>query len=61
VQHAVLGAHTCEELGYHLDATPGAIEQPGPLLGEHSASVYREMLGLSEVEIDSLATDGVLH
>jgi len=41
MQHAVLGAHTCEALGYRLSETPGAIERPGPLLGEHSRYVYR--------------------
>lgn len=61
LQHAVLGAHTCERLGYAFSDTPGAIDQPGPLLGEQSASVYREILGMADVEVDSLATDGVLR
>ena len=39
VQHAVLGDHPCEALGYQLSETPGEIERPGPLLGEHSAFV----------------------
>lgn len=61
VQHAVLGKHTCESLGYGLSDTPGAIERSGPLLGEHSTSTHRDILGLSDAEIDSLAADGVLR
>jgi crotonobetainyl-CoA:carnitine CoA-transferase CaiB-like acyl-CoA transferase len=61
VQHAVLGDHPCEALGYQLSETPGEIERPGPLLGEHSAYVYREILGLSDAEVEALAADGVLR
>jgi len=60
VQHEVLGPHTCERLGYALSATPGAIERQGPLLGEHSAYVYSEILRLSERAIATLRADGVL-
>ena len=61
VEHQVLGPHTCEQLGYRLTATPGAIERPGPLLGEHSRRVYGEILGLSEEDVAALARDGVLN
>ena len=60
VQHEVLGPHTCEQLGYALSATPGAIERQGPLLGEHSEHVYREILGLSADVVEGLRTEGVL-
>jgi crotonobetainyl-CoA:carnitine CoA-transferase CaiB-like acyl-CoA transferase len=57
----VLGDHPCELLGYRLSGTPGEILRPGPLLGEHSDWVYREILGLDDAEIDSLSADGVLR
>jgi benzylsuccinate CoA-transferase BbsF subunit len=60
VQHEVLGPHTCEQLGYALSATPGAIERQGPLLGEDSEHVYRDVLGLSAETVEALRTDGVL-
>jgi crotonobetainyl-CoA:carnitine CoA-transferase CaiB-like acyl-CoA transferase len=60
VQHEVLGAHTCEKLGYELSGTPGAIERQGPLLGEHSTYVYRQILGLTDQELETLRGDGVL-
>jgi crotonobetainyl-CoA:carnitine CoA-transferase CaiB-like acyl-CoA transferase len=59
--HPVLGDHPCELLGYRLSGTPGEILRPGPLLGEHSDWVYREILGLDDAEIDSLSADGVLR
>ncbi|MBY0274616.1 CoA transferase [Candidatus Binatia bacterium] len=60
VQHAVLGPHTCERLGYALSATPGEIERQGPLLGEHGTYVYRDILRLSEQEVAALHGEGVL-
>jgi crotonobetainyl-CoA:carnitine CoA-transferase CaiB-like acyl-CoA transferase len=61
VHHAALGDHPCEALGYRLSETPGEIERPGPLLGEHSAYVYRDILGLRDAEVEALAADGVLR
>jgi len=61
VQHAVLGDHPCEALGYQLSETPGAIERPGPLLGEHSAFVYHEILGLDDGAVAALIAEGILR
>ena len=43
-----------------LSATPGAIERQGPLLGEDSQHVYRDVLGLSEETLTTLRGDGIL-
>ena len=59
-EHEVLGPHTCERLGYALSVTPGTIERQGPLLGEDSEHVYRDILGLSEDVLTTLRGDGVL-
>jgi len=61
VRHVVLGDHTCEALGYALSRTPGAIEQPGPLLGEHATLVLHDILDLSDEEVKSLTAEGVLR
>jgi benzylsuccinate CoA-transferase BbsF subunit len=58
--HAVIGPHLCEAMGYRLSATPEEIERPGPLLGEHGDSIYREILGLDDEQIAQLTRDGVL-
>lgn len=35
--------------------------RPAPLMGEHTGSIAREVLGFSDVEIDALLRDGVLE
>ena len=42
-----------------LSETPGAIRTPAPKLGEHTNALLTE-LGLSEVEIMDLKTEGVV-
>jgi crotonobetainyl-CoA:carnitine CoA-transferase CaiB-like acyl-CoA transferase len=43
-----------------LTATPGATRWVGPALGEHNAQIYRETLGLSDAEVESLRAEGVI-
>ena len=44
-----------------LSATPGAVGRPGPLMpGHDNDDVYADVAGLSDEEILSLATDGVI-
>jgi crotonobetainyl-CoA:carnitine CoA-transferase CaiB-like acyl-CoA transferase len=43
-----------------LSKTPGAIRRGAPLLGEHNAEVYRELLGLSAEEVERLRQEGVV-
>jgi crotonobetainyl-CoA:carnitine CoA-transferase CaiB-like acyl-CoA transferase len=40
--------------------TPGRTDSPGPLLGEHTDAVLRDLLGLDESDIQRLRDDGVL-
>lgn len=43
-----------------LSATPGEVEFYGGPLGAHNEEVYRGLLGLSSVEYERLAEEGVL-
>jgi crotonobetainyl-CoA:carnitine CoA-transferase CaiB-like acyl-CoA transferase len=43
-----------------LSETPGRVAAPGPLLGEHTRAVLRELLGLSDETIATLRRDGVI-
>ena len=44
----------------NLSATPGKTGAAPPTPGQHTTEVLREMLGLSEAEVERLAKDGVL-
>src|SRR6267143_946394 len=41
-----------------LSETPGSVRTPAPLLGEHTDTVLRELLGLDAAEIDTLRDGG---
>lgn len=43
-----------------LSETPVEYRRPPPLLGEHTREVLREVVGVSQAEIDALAADGVI-
>ena len=53
-EHAHLGTVALERSGFRLSETPGRIERPGPLLGEHNREILGELCGLSDDEIDRL-------
>ena len=43
-----------------VSETPGSVRAPAPLLGQHTADVLREHLGLDDAEIERLRRIGVL-
>jgi benzylsuccinate CoA-transferase BbsF subunit len=59
VQHPVIGAHLVETGGTRFSRTPEDVRMPAPCLGEHTAKVFQEMLGMSAEEYTALADDGV--
>ena len=44
-----------------LSLSPGSLETPAPLLGEHTSHVLKDLIGLTEEEYKSLEEDGVLE
>jgi crotonobetainyl-CoA:carnitine CoA-transferase CaiB-like acyl-CoA transferase len=44
-----------------FSATPASARSAPPLRGQHTRAVLREQLGLSDAEIDELATAGVVE
>lgn len=51
---------TFDGIPARLSATPGRVTAPGPLLGEHTDDVLRNLLGLEQSEIERLRRDGVI-
>jgi formyl-CoA transferase len=59
-QHTKLGAVKQVGSPMRLSGTPVRMERAGPLLGEHSAEVLRD-LGCTNDEIEALARAGVIR
>ena len=60
LEHATAG--TIGQLGIpiKLSDTPGSIRTPPPRLGEHTATILRQDLGLSDEEIERLRASGAI-
>ena len=43
-----------------LSLTPGGVKHRAPTLGEHNQEIYGGMLGVSDAELEALASDGVI-
>lgn len=60
VAHAKYGAIHLVGVPYKYSASPCDIRQPPPMLGEHTAAVLREKLGMSCEDIASLQAEAVV-
>jgi crotonobetainyl-CoA:carnitine CoA-transferase CaiB-like acyl-CoA transferase len=55
-----LGPVKMQNVMFRMSGTPGRIQWAGRSLGEDNQTVYRDELGLSDVEIEALSRDGVV-
>jgi crotonobetainyl-CoA:carnitine CoA-transferase CaiB-like acyl-CoA transferase len=60
VEHARAGALRLLGVPIKLSDTPGAVETPPPILGEHTRAILEGDLGLSAEEIQELARAGAI-
>ncbi|MDA0988965.1 MAG: CaiB/BaiF CoA-transferase family protein [Chloroflexi bacterium] len=60
IPHPRLGKVKMIDTPVKLSRTPGGAERPSPDLGEHTAQVLRDMLGLDEREIATLREEEVI-
>ena len=61
VNHPKAGTHRVTGTPVKLSETPGAPGAPAPLLGQHTCSVLRDVLGLDETTIEELAARGAIY
>jgi benzylsuccinate CoA-transferase BbsF subunit len=61
LEHSEIGPHGYENFAFRLSKTPGAPRTGAPGLGEHSAYVCTEILGLSDEELVQLLSESVLE
>ena len=60
IEHPRAGRMRVVGMPVRLSATPGAIRAPSPALGEHTAAVLGELLGMGSAEIEALRAAGAL-
>ncbi len=60
IEHPAIGRHRYLSSHYKLSETPGSIERPSPLLGQHNKEVYRNELGYSDEDLERLKSEGVI-
>jgi crotonobetainyl-CoA:carnitine CoA-transferase CaiB-like acyl-CoA transferase len=60
VHHTAIGEVRVDGMPMHLSETDWVIARGAPCLGEHNQRVYREILDLSDDEIEALAAEGVI-
>jgi formyl-CoA transferase/CoA:oxalate CoA-transferase len=60
LEHAVVGAARVIGTPIKLSATPGALRTAPPTLGQHTETVLRKDLALSQEDIDKLRAQGVV-
>lgn len=58
--HPVAGKIKMAGIPIKLSETPGAVERPAPLLGQHTEEILSEILGISSEEVAQLKTQNVL-
>lgn len=60
VEHPKAGKNLIAGLPIKMSLTPGAVYKAAPVLGEDNRSVYKEMAGIGEDELEELKKKGVI-
>ena len=60
LDHTAMGPRPCNGPATKFSRTPARLRRPGPILGEHTQLVLREILGLSDERISEYAIAGAL-
>ncbi|MEE8398190.1 MAG: CoA transferase [Desulfobacterales bacterium] len=60
LDHEVIGTHKVRRPPYILSKVPFDM-RPAPLIGEHSEYVFKDILGMSDEELEELVIEGVIE
>ena len=60
MEHPIAGMLKLAGIPIKMSLTPGAVERPSPILGQHTDQILREFLGKTKAEIDELRRMNVL-
>jgi benzylsuccinate CoA-transferase BbsF subunit len=61
LNHPEMGLCAYDASSFHLSKTPAELKSPSPCLGEHTAYVCTEVLGMSDEEFVQLSEEGVFE
>lgn len=61
VVHPAMGVRVVSGYPWRLSRTPGYIRSPAPLVGQHNAEVFGELLGLDAKSIKLLEEQGIMR
>jgi benzylsuccinate CoA-transferase BbsF subunit len=61
LDHCETGNSAYDGFAYKLSETPGVLSRPAPRIGEHTDYVCKNILGMTEDEIDMLVVEEVLE
>jgi CoA:oxalate CoA-transferase len=60
VKHPIIGKAKIPGIPFQLSETPGEVERPSPLVGEHNERILGKYLGFSREEVKKLKEEGVI-
>ena len=60
MDHPIIRKHRVHTFGFQLSETPVAPRTPAPCMGEHNDYVLKEIIGLSEADIETCRNENVL-
>ncbi|MDQ2850699.1 MAG: CoA transferase [Allobranchiibius sp.] len=58
--HPDFGEFAMHNVAPRLSETPGRVRHVGPALGEHNQEIYHDMLGMSDDEMSTLRSSGII-
>ena len=61
LDHPVAGKRLYPGIPFHFSASSQLVSAPAPILGQHTDEICREVLGMTEDQIEKLKSQGVLQ
>lgn len=61
IEHPQAGVRQYPAPAFQLSRTPHTLRRPAPMLGEHTAAVFGDLLGLSKSEFKALEEEGTFE
>ena len=60
IEHPIIGKAKIPGIPFQLSETPGEVERPSPLVGEHNELILGKYLGIGREEVKKLKEEGVI-